>query len=342
MPTHEMTERGGDDEALQVGPRARQAGDGGGRDFAQKLAWGLGWFSVGLGAAQLLAPRGLAKAIGVRDDRRSEDAMRAMGVREIANGVGILARPQSAGWLWGRVAGDVLDLGLLGSALRWKRDDGRKVAAAMGAVIGITALDALAAQQLSRAPRVREVKKAITIARSPDEVYRFWRSFENLPRFMDNVEAIDVLDERRSHWRVKAPAGMFVEWDAEIVEDRPGQHIAWRSLEGAAVQTAGTVSFSPAPGGRGTEVKVSLRYDAPGGRVGAAAAKLFGREPGQQTGRDLRRLKQVLEVGQVVHSDASVHWGPHPAQPPAEMPHFENGRHRPAALHERSAEGGTP
>jgi uncharacterized membrane protein len=160
------------------------------------------------------------------------------------------------------------------------------------------------------------VTKTITVDRSPEEVYRFWRALENLPRFMAHLESIESRDGRRSHWKARGPAGMTIEWDAEIIDDRPNQLIAWRSLEGADVDSQGIVRFTRAPGGRGTEVHVELRYDPPAGRLGAAVAKLFGREPGQQIAGDLRRFKQVLEVGEVVHSDASVHRGTHPAQPP--------------------------
>jgi uncharacterized membrane protein len=106
-----------------------------------------------------------------------------------------------------------------------------------------------------------------------------------------------------------------VEWEAEIIEDRPNERISWRSVQPADVPNIGTVQFRSAPGGRGTEIHVELRYDPPGGKLGAAVAKLFGKEPAQQVKGDLRRLKQVLETGEVVHSDASVHRGLHPAQP---------------------------
>lgn len=170
----------------------------------------------------------------------------------------------------------------------------------------------------------REVVKAITINRSPDEVYRFWRRLENLPRFMANLESVREIDERRSRWSAKAPAGTRASWDAEIVDDRPGERIAWRSLEGADVENAGVVSFRSAPGERGTEVRVDMHYDAPAGRAGVVVAKLFRREPGQEVSADLRRLKQVMETGQVVHSDATVHRGPHPARPPRDAPDLDD------------------
>jgi len=150
------------------------------------------------------------------------------------------------------------------------------------------------------------VTKSVTIHRTPEAVYRFWRDFSNLPQFMLHVRSIVTSGDRRSHWVVAAPAGQTVEWDAEIVEDRPAQQIAWRSLEGSDIQHDGVVRFEKAPADRGTEVHVEFRYDAPAGRAGAAIATLFGEEPTQQVRDDLRRLKQVMETGEVVRSDGSL------------------------------------
>src|SRR5213082_3253037 len=105
-----------------------------------------------------------------------------------------------------------------------------------------------------------DVKEAITVNRSPEDLYQFWRNFENLPRFMDHLESVQVTGDGRSHWKAKAPAGATVEWDAETTEDRPNELIAWRSTEDADVSNAGVVRFVPAPGARGTEIHVDLRY----------------------------------------------------------------------------------
>ena len=148
-------------------------------------------------------------------------------------------------------------------------------------------------------------KNAITIRRSPAEVYEYWRNFANLPQFMYHLESVEVSGETRSHWVAKGPAGTSVEWDAEIVEDAPGQLIAWRSIEGAAVRNSGVVGFAAAPAGQGTEVIVDIEYSPPGGAVGAVVAKLFGEEPEQQVRDDLRRFKQVLETGEVVLSEGT-------------------------------------
>ncbi len=138
------------------------------------------------------------------------------------------------------------------------------------------------------------VEERIVLKRPRHEVYRFWRNLENLPRFMDHLETVTVLDEERSHWVAKGPAGTKVEWDALIHNEIPNQLIAWRSLEGSEVDNAGSVLFSPTETGD-TEVRVVLRYDPPGGKVGAAVAGLFGKDPARQVAEDLRRLKQVVE-----------------------------------------------
>ena len=292
-------------------------------DEAERVARGLGWLSLGLGLAQIAAPGRVARMIGVDDDEANRNTMVAIGVRELASGVGILVRERPAGPVWTRVGGDVMDLALLGRALR--RDDGQRnrLTAATAAVVGLTILDVLAGQSLAREsatrpaarrPRGIWIRKAITIDRPRDEVYRFWRNFENLPRFMQHLERVRVIDARRSRWVARAPAGASVEWTAELIEDQPNDLIVWRSVDDAAVPNTGSVQFTPASHG-GTAVLVELRYQPPGGRLAALVAKLFGDEPGIQVGSDLRRLKQVLELGEVVHSDATVLGKPHPARP---------------------------
>ncbi len=143
-----------------------------------------------------------------------------------------------------------------------------------------------------------KVEKSVMVNRPAAELYRYWRNFENLPKFMDHLESVRTTGEKRSHWVAKAPAGTTVEWDAEIINEKENELIAWRSLENADVDNAGSVRFQEAPAGRGTEVRVSLEYDPPGGVIGAAIAKLFGEAPDQQIQEDLRRFKQVMEAGE--------------------------------------------
>jgi uncharacterized membrane protein len=143
------------------------------------------------------------------------------------------------------------------------------------------------------------VEESVTINKSPEELFQFWRNFENLPRIMSHLEEVKVLDKNKSHWTAKAPAGMTVEWDAEIINEETNSVIAWRSLEGADVDNAGSVRFLPALGDRGTQVKVVLDYIPPAGRLGASIARLFGEAPQQQIHEDLRNFKRILETGEV-------------------------------------------
>ncbi len=141
------------------------------------------------------------------------------------------------------------------------------------------------------------VDESIVLNRPRHEIYRFWRNLENLPRFMDHLEAVTVIDEDRSHWVAKGPAGTRVEWDAEIHNEIPNELLAWRSLPGSEVDNAGSVHFMPTANGD-TEVRVVLRYDPPAGKLGAAVARLLGEDPSRQVAEDLRRLKQVMEAGE--------------------------------------------
>lgn len=144
-----------------------------------------------------------------------------------------------------------------------------------------------------------KVEKTVTINKSPEELYRFWHNFENLPTFMKHLKNVKVIDNKRSHWIANAPMGNSVEWDADIINDQENKLIAWASVEGADVENSGFVRFQLAPAGRGTEVKVVIEYNPPGGTLGATIAKLFGEEPEQQVGDDLRRFKQLMEAGEI-------------------------------------------
>lgn len=143
------------------------------------------------------------------------------------------------------------------------------------------------------------IGRTVTINRDRGELFAYWRDFAKLPTFMDNIERVEILDDTHSHWVVKAPAGQTVEWDAVIIEEREGELIAWASTEGADVPNSGRIDFMDAPGGRGTRVTASIRYDPPAGIVGRAIAKLFQREPAIQARRDLRRFKQLMETGEI-------------------------------------------
>jgi uncharacterized membrane protein len=292
----------------------------------ESLADFLGYFSVGLGLAELLAPQVMSRIVGIkRPDERNRATMRLMGLREIGHGLAILSNQQPAKAVWSRVAGDALDLALLGATMANPENDRGRTAFATLNVLAVTALDVMAAKQLSRQPEtvanakmdegIIRTKRSITIRRPVAEVYAYWRDFANLPRFMRHLESVTVTGEGLSHWVARAPAGKTVEWDAETTEDVPNERIAWRSLPGSDVHNAGVVRFAAAPGGRGTEVRVELEYDPPFGKLGSKVAMLWREEPGQQVQDDLRHLKQVMETGDIVLSDATKERGPHPARP---------------------------
>jgi uncharacterized membrane protein len=291
----------------------------------------LGWFSVGLGALELIAPRAVARAIGLEPTPTWNGLLRFFGVREIATGAGILANPKSKEWVGMRIGGDALDLATLGVALTQSQRPSRTLAAT-AFVVGAAVLDLVGSERLAerrKAPRAYAraaepvVLRSITVGRPVNEVYAFWRDFTNFPRFMKHVEAVEVLGDGRSRWRATGPARTSAEWTSEIVEDRPNELIAWRTVGASDLYHTGKVTFRVGPRGEGTVVTVEMQYAPPGGQVGAALLKLFRKEPGQQVIDDLRRFKQVMEIGEVLQSDASIAPGVAPAQPRGEraLPH---------------------
>jgi uncharacterized membrane protein len=174
-------------------------------------------------------------------------------------------------------------------------------------VAGVTALDVRCSIESTRNEQAEaqptRVVQTTVISRPPQEIYSYWRNFENLPRFMRHVESVQATDDKRSHWVARGPAGKRVEWDAELTEDRANELIAWRSLDGAALQHSGSVQFRPTRGGRGTLVRVEIEYRAPAGMLGKAVAKASGRAPDQEIADSLRRLKQLMEAGEILTTD---------------------------------------
>jgi len=148
-------------------------------------------------------------------------------------------------------------------------------------------------------PTSIHVQKTFTIDRPAQELYRFWHNLENLPRFMKHLTSVNTKGGRYSHWMARGPAGMPIEWDAELVDERPGEYLVWRSLPGSAISNRGSVEFRPATNGAGTEVTVALTYHNPVGKIGAAFAKMMGREPEFQVREDLRRFKALMETGEI-------------------------------------------
>jgi hypothetical protein len=252
---------------LAYKPRTKQKSD--------SLASGLGWFSVGLGLAQLAVPHKVAELVGVEPDENTIRLMRSLGMRELTSGVGILTQPKPAGWVQSRVVGDLMDLALLGAAMtRDKNSRGRTLAATV-AVLGVAGLDLMCSRQLTKErSQIKEqsepvgekrVVRCVTINAEPAEVERAWSDW-----FWSNAR-----DEAR---------------DANV-------------------------QFKAAPGGRGTEVKAEFTYTPKAGKIGTAVARMTHNAPAQELGLDLRHFKQVVETGEIVISDATVRPGMHPAQP---------------------------
>lgn len=278
------------------------------RRAPDRLARRLGWFSVGLGAVQLLAPDMVNRAIGVRPSPRRRALMRGVGVQELAVGAGLLTRRIPAALLWSRVAGDIVHTGMLATAATDDDHDRRRLMGAIANVLGVTVVDLFAAVRASSASvaadRELRASATVTVRREPQEVYDFWRELTQLPTFLTHVRSVEQIGDGRTHWVVDSPIGPL-EYDADIVDDRPGQRLSWRSTPGSDLVNAGIVRFAPAPGDRGTEVTVELEFTPPAGKLGAAVAKLLGEHPQQQARDDLRRCKQLLEVGEIVRTEGT-------------------------------------
>ena len=193
-----------------------------------------------------------------------------------------------------RVGSVALGAALVGLGLR-RRDPAGLVAALFGSYfIGRAAT--------VNARKAVKVERAVTIDRPREELFAFWRNFENLPRFMEHLVSVRVDSPMRSHWQAKAPAGRTVEWDAEIVNEVPNEIIAWKSIGEPDVPNAGSVNFSDAPGGRGTIVRVTLDWEPPAGKLGALLSHFFSEKPDHQIREDLRKFKQLMETGEITTS----------------------------------------
>lgn len=236
---------------------------------------------------ELVFPEDAHEARG-QSDRNLSDFERWAS---IAAGAGLaaygLSRLKSNGWLYAGLGALMLRRGATAHCDLYE---------AFGVNTADTAGDTRAALRGSRGINVLE---SVTINRPIELLYRFWRNLENLPQFMQHLESVDKVTDTISHWRAKGPAGSVVEWDAEVFNEIPDKLIAWRSLEGADVISAGSVNFDTAAAGRGTRVTVHLQYSPPGGKVGAAVAKLFGTDAETEIREDLRRFKQLVEAGEV-------------------------------------------
>jgi len=313
-------------------PETLASGKTGERLGRDRLVRVLGWASAIVGVPLLLAPKASAKAIGVGDAAGHRTAAGAVGARNLAVAVGLLLRFSPA-WLWARLGGDATDMALLGFAARRSgliglihksTYKGRATRAAVTAatLAGITGVDLYAVITRSRPTTTLRLTSTVTVAVTELQAYELWRLLESLPTFLAHVDEVRVTGPDTSHWRASDPFGAAVEWDARIVEDVPGERLAWLSLAGGAVSNAGDVRFLRAPGGRGTEIHATLYYRISGARAAAALARYFGENPAQLLDGELRRFKQVAETGEVVRSEGAPggkrerrEFPQHPARP---------------------------
>jgi uncharacterized membrane protein len=291
-----------DSSAMRSSPGATNA----------SLVQALGWLSVGLGVAALLAPQAISQRIGSRGHAL---VARLCGARELVCGIGLLSGRSPERWLWARVAGDAIDLGLLGGAMSSPRNDRARTLAATVAVLGLTGVDVFAARR-ARERSVADaqtrdsavyVEKTFAVNRPPETCYDLWRNVENLPRFMKHIDSVTAIGPGLTHWIATTPGGMRIEWDAEITNDQPGRLIAWRSLDEADVDHAGVVRFDPDPDGGGTIVRVEMHYAPPAGRFRAAVGRLFGEDPSQAIHEDLRSFKRLVETGEILLTEGRAH-----------------------------------
>jgi uncharacterized membrane protein len=237
--------------------------------------------------------------------------------RSPGNGAG--AQPAGAKTWVGLGVGVGASVALAVLSARSQKKYSRALTLASAAFTGATLVDTVVLLRKRGLLRAKSkpvaIRSSVTIRRAREEIYRFWRDLQHLPIFMRHIDSVTESDGH-SVWRAVGPGGIVAEWEAEIVADRPGERLAWRSLEGATIQNRGSVAFRDAPGGQGTEVHLELVFAPPAGSVGAGIARMFAGIPTQSLKNDLRRLKQLLETGEVVCSDASIHRGRHPARPP--------------------------
>lgn len=269
-------------------------------DTAKQLANGLGWFSIGLGVAELVAPRQMQKLIGVRDRGPRRNVLRAYGMREIAAGVGILSTAANPGWLWTRVAGDILDLATLGSAFGQRETKRVRLAAATVAVAGVTALDVLCSAQLSRTGPFR-ASATVLIGRQPEELYSFWKDLSNVSKLEPFLESVRPLGEDRWRWRGRIRGGPAIQIDTEIVRDQLNQLIEWRSTQGSPIRLRAGIEFLPASADRGTLVRAAIEIE---GSVTLLVrpASAAGLGPELRLEQHLRRFKQLMETGEIARA----------------------------------------
>jgi uncharacterized membrane protein len=266
----------------------------------QQLARALGWVSLGIGFSELLLPRRLGNAIGVN---APPGLLRALGLREIASGVSILARQRPGpGALQMRVAGDAIDLGLLAAAWLAPRSERARLASATAAVVGVTALDVLASRRLSAAPGAvnpLELRASVAIQRSPAELYAFWRDLRNLPRVLSHVQAVEVRESGQCHLRGRGALGEALQWDVQIGADVPTEYFAWQTVPGSTLNASGRIAFEALGTDRGTRLSVMLKFEPTAATLIKPLARMLGDVPSQRLKSELRHFKQWIETGEI-------------------------------------------
>jgi uncharacterized membrane protein len=240
--------------------------------------------------------------------RRSRNNPFARTLAGFGLGLGILAmlqrRSPTAARLT-RPVSNAANLALLGASLALSLSR-RPFSIVTAGIAGVTALNQYRKARHSDkqlGDGCRHLRESVTINRSPEELYQFWRNFENLPQFMNHLHEVRQTSNNQSRWVVSGPLGTRLEWTAEIINETPNELIAWRSLEGGDVDSAGTVRFQSAPGGRGTVVKVEMEYRPPAGKLGATVARFLGAGAAKQVAVDLHRFKQLMETGEVARTE---------------------------------------
>lgn len=279
-------------------------------ESTEKLVKGLGAASFGLGLSEVLGAGKVAEMAGIDNSRRARAVIRVLGLRELGHAAALTFGPRQL--VWTRVAGDGIDLALLRKGMTQGNGSRRRGTVSTAGLAAIAAADIYASWRTTRngggrhahAPSRRVLRASTTVRRTPDEVYRFWRDLENLPSFMGHLQQVTAQSDDRSHWVANAPIGQPVQWDARITEDVPNERIAWTSLPGG-LENAGSVVFTPTPDASATEIRVTISYHIPAAALGKVVATLLGESPEQQVNDDLRRLKQILETGEIVRSDGS-------------------------------------
>ena len=256
-----------------------------GRQSAETLAVGLGWFSIALGVAELAAPHSVARFIGVTPTEKTITTLRSYGAREMGAGLAILAQPDQARWLWSRVEGDAVDLASLGAVMNSPTTDTRRAMFATAAVLGVTALDVLCARQLSEQSK-DEYDDSYAETRAAGG--RLHAKRDNRVRVSESVTINESMERVEERW--------------SNLETLPESLRQCRRASDGGPERA-IVEFRHAPGGRGTEVRVEMEYAPRGGVLGAALAKVVGADPTGQVRQDLKRFKQLVETGEIVLSD---------------------------------------